>query len=77
MPNFFEPTGGGEALAFDDVLLLPGASEVLPADVDVSTRLTSTLELNLPIISAAMDTVTESKLAIAMAQGRRSRRNPS
>ncbi len=68
MPNFFEPASGGEALAFDDVLLLPGASEVLPADVDVSTRLTSTLDLNLPIISAAMDTVTESKLAIAMAQ---------
>jgi IMP dehydrogenase len=57
-----------EALAFDDVLLLPAASEVLPANADTRTRLTSEIELGIPIISAAMDTVTESRLAIAMAQ---------
>ena len=48
----------GEALTFDDVLLLPGASEVLPSEVDVSTRLTSKLRINIPFLSAAMDTVT-------------------
>jgi IMP dehydrogenase len=57
-----------EALTFDDVLLEPGASEVLPADVTTATRLTRTLALNIPLISAAMDTVTEARLAIAMAQ---------
>ncbi|MEP9352085.1 IMP dehydrogenase [Xanthobacter sp. KR7-65] len=57
-----------EALTFDDVLLQPGASEVMPGDVEVATRLTKTISLNLPILSAAMDTVTESRLAIAMAQ---------
>lgn len=57
-----------EALTFDDVLLTPGASEVMPGEVEVSTQLTRTISLNLPIISAAMDTVTESRLAIAMAQ---------
>jgi len=57
-----------EALTFDDVLLVPGHSEVLPSQVDVKTRLTSTISLNLPILSAAMDTVTEARLAIAMAQ---------
>ncbi len=57
-----------EALTFDDVLLKPGASEVMPGQVDVATRLTRTISLNLPIISAAMDTVTEARLAIAMAQ---------
>jgi IMP dehydrogenase len=57
-----------EALAFDDVLLTPAASKVLPCDVDTRTRLTSTIELGIPLVSAAMDTVTESKLAIAMAQ---------
>src|SRR3954470_1815957 len=57
-----------EALTFDDVLLVPGASEVLPAQVDTRTRLTKTVELGIPLISAAMDTVTESGLAIAMAQ---------
>ena len=55
-------------LTFDDVLLRPGASSVLPADVDVRTRLTGDVELNIPIISSAMDTVTEAPLAIAMAQ---------
>ena len=57
-----------EALTFDDVLLEPGASEVLPADVVTTTRLTRGIELNIPLISAAMDTVTEARLAIAMAQ---------
>ncbi|MEQ8405102.1 MAG: IMP dehydrogenase [Oceanicaulis sp.] len=57
-----------EGLTFDDVLLQPGSSEVLPADADVRTRLTSTIGLNIPILSAAMDTVTEAGLAIAMAQ---------
>jgi IMP dehydrogenase len=57
-----------EALTFDDVLLQPGHSRVQPSAVDVSTRLTRDIELHLPIISAAMDTVTEARLAIAMAQ---------
>ncbi|HJS80103.1 MAG TPA: IMP dehydrogenase [Vitreimonas sp.] len=57
-----------EALTFDDVLLEPGASEVLPADVSTKTRLTRGIGLNIPLISAAMDTVTEARLAIAMAQ---------
>ncbi|MDO8426814.1 MAG: IMP dehydrogenase, partial [Deltaproteobacteria bacterium] len=56
------------ALTFDDVLLEPAYSKVLPRDVDVSTRLTNEIRLNVPLISAAMDTVTESKLAIAIAQ---------
>ncbi len=57
-----------DALTFDDVLLEPGASEVLPADVSTATRLTRGIELNIPLISAAMDTVTDARLAIAMAQ---------
>ena len=57
-----------EALTFDDVLLLPGYSEVLPKDVSLKTRLTRDIELNIPLISAAMDTVTEARLAIGMAQ---------
>ncbi len=57
-----------EALTFDDVLLVPKASNVLPAQVDVHTRLTKSLSLGIPLISAAMDTVTEAPLAIAMAQ---------
>jgi len=56
------------ALTFDDVLLLPAESEVLPRDVDVSTRLTAKVRLNIPLLSSAMDTVTESLTAIAMAQ---------
>src|SRR5712691_1840838 len=56
------------ALTFDDVLLVPQHSTVLPTQVDVSTRLTRTIRLNVPLVSAAMDTVTESRLAIAMAQ---------
>ena len=66
MPNNHPPIA--EALAFDDVLLKPAASSVLPADVDVRTRLTRRINLNIPLISAAMDTVTESRLAITMAQ---------
>jgi IMP dehydrogenase len=57
-----------ETLTFDDVLLLPAKSDVLPAGVDVTTRLSRNVRLNIPMVSAAMDTVTESRLAIAMAQ---------
>lgn len=57
-----------EALTFDDVLLLPGYSEVVATDVSLRTRLTKEISLNLPLVSAAMDTVTEARLAIAMAQ---------
>jgi IMP dehydrogenase len=57
-----------EALTFDDVLLVPAYSEVLPREVDLSTRLTRQIRLNLPLVSAAMDTVTEARLAIAIAQ---------
>lgn len=57
-----------DALTFDDVLLQPGASEILPAQADVRTKLTREIALNIPLISSAMDTVTEARLAIAMAQ---------
>ncbi|MDZ7346287.1 MAG: IMP dehydrogenase, partial [candidate division KSB1 bacterium] len=57
-----------EGYTFDDVLLIPNKSEVLPAQVDVSTRLTRKIRLNIPIVSAAMDTVTESEQAIALAR---------
>ena len=57
-----------DALTFDDVLLVPGYSEVLPNQVSLKTRLTRGIELNIPLISAAMDTVTEARLAIALAQ---------
>ncbi|WP_132807827.1 IMP dehydrogenase [Tepidamorphus gemmatus] len=59
---------GNVALTFDDVLLRPGHSTVMPGEVDTSTRLTRTIRLNIPVLSAAMDTVTEARLAIAMAQ---------
>ncbi|MBT8074808.1 MAG: IMP dehydrogenase, partial [Xanthomonadales bacterium] len=58
----------GEALTFDDVSLIPSYSDVMPKDVSLQTRLTTELSLNIPLISAAMDTVTEARLAIAMAQ---------
>ena len=58
----------GEGLTYDDVLLIPAYSEVLPRDVDISTLLSRNIPMNIPILSAAMDTVTESHMAIAMAQ---------
>ncbi|RLA29142.1 MAG: IMP dehydrogenase, partial [Gammaproteobacteria bacterium] len=57
-----------EALTFDDVLLQPDYSDVLPREVSLSTKLTAEITLNIPLLSAAMDTVTESNLAIALAQ---------
>ena len=59
-----------EYLTFDDVMLLPAYSEVLPAEVDVRSRLTRSLPLNIPVLSAAMDTVTESEMAIAYSAAR-------
>jgi len=58
----------GEGLTFDDVLLMPGYSQVLPRDVDIKTKLTKDITLNVPLLSAAMDTVTESTLAMALAR---------
>lgn len=58
----------GEGLTFDDVLLMPAYSQVLPRDVDIKTRLTKSITLNIPMLSAAMDTVTEAQLAIALAR---------
>ena len=58
----------GKALTFDDVLLVPAFSQVLPRDTSLSTRFSRNIELNLPLVSAAMDTVTEARLAIAIAQ---------
>ena len=57
-----------EALTFDDVTLVPKYSEILPSEVDTSIKLTDTLKLNIPLLSSAMDTVTESKMAIAIAK---------
>jgi len=57
-----------EALTFDDVLLVPGASSVLPTEADTRTRVTKSIALNIPLLSSAMDTVTEARMAIAMAQ---------
>lgn len=58
----------GEGLTYDDVLLIPSYSQVLPREVDISSQFTRNLRINVPIVSAAMDTVTESKMAIAMAR---------
>ena len=57
-----------KALTFDDVLLVPQLSSILPKDVNICSRLTQNIQLNIPLISAAMDTVTESRMAIAMAR---------
>jgi len=66
--NVFHSKIVAEGITFDDVLLIPGESNVLPADVDLSTKLTKKIKLNIPIMSAAMDTVTESRMAIAIAR---------
>jgi len=58
----------GEGLTFDDVLLVPAYSQILPRDVSIKTMLTKKITLNVPMLSAAMDTVTEAKLAIALAR---------
>ena len=58
----------GEGLTYDDVMLIPAYSEILPGQVSIKTKLTRNIELNSPIVSAAMDTVTESSMAIAIAQ---------
>ncbi len=64
----WEEKFGAQSLTFDDVLLIPAASSVLPAEVSTRTRLTNSIELGIPIVSAAMDTVTEARLAIALAR---------
>src|SRR6476620_4670811 len=64
----FERKFGKEGLTFDDVLLVPAESRVLPNDVSTLTRLTPRISLNIPLISAEMDTVTEARLAIALAR---------
>ena len=66
--NSFSDRFIGEGLTFDDVLVVPAESSVLPADVDISTRLTKKVSLNIPVMSAAMDTVTEERMAIAVAR---------
>ncbi|MEA3450873.1 MAG: IMP dehydrogenase, partial [Bacteroidota bacterium] len=63
--SFLKEKIAEEALTFDDVLLVPAYSEVLPRDVEVNTKFSKNIELNMPIVSAAMDTVTESAMAIA------------
>ena len=68
MSKIIDTATGALALTFDDVLLQPGHSEVMPGETDVRARIAGDIELNVPILSAAMDTVTESRLAIAMAQ---------
>ena len=68
MARIIETATGVEALTFDDVLLQPAHSEVMPGDADIRTRIAGDIDLNIPILSAAMDTVTEARLAIAMAQ---------
>ena len=64
----FNEKFGKEGLTYDDVLLVPAESHVLPADIDTSTQLTASIRLNVPLITAAMDTVTETRMAIAIAR---------
>ena len=66
--GIFEEKIMSEGLTFDDVLLIPQKSDVIPADINLETRLTNKIKLNIPLMSAAMDTVTESELAIVMAR---------
>ena len=66
--SFIEDRVLTEGLTFDDVLLVPAYSEVLPREVDITTRFSRNIRLNIPIVSAAMDTVTEAPLAIALAR---------
>ncbi|SMH40392.1 IMP dehydrogenase [Mesorhizobium australicum] len=68
MAKIIETATGAQALTFDDVLLQPGHSDVMPGETDVRTRIAGDIDLNIPILSAAMDTVTEARLAISMAQ---------
>ena len=68
MTSSLSALDSGVALTFDDVLLVPGPSDVMPGQVDVSTQLTKSVRLSIPLLSSAMDTVTEARLAIAMAQ---------
>ncbi|TCU18963.1 IMP dehydrogenase [Rhizobium sullae] len=68
MARIIETATGADALTFDDVLLQPGHSEVMPGQTNIATRIATDFDLNIPILSSAMDTVTESRLAIAMAQ---------
>src|SRR4028118_338843 len=67
-PDALPPRFAGEGLTFDDVLLVPRRSLVHPSETDVRTRLTRTIDLAIPLIAAAMDTVTESRMAITMAR---------
>ena len=68
LEKIYEDRFIGEGLTFDDVLLVPAESDVLPADVDLRTKLTNKIALNVPVMSAAMDTVTEYRMAIAVAR---------
>jgi IMP dehydrogenase len=68
MSRMLDPSSFPEAFTFDDVLLKPGHSEILPSDADVRSRVTRSIKVNLPLLASAMDTVTESRMAIAMAQ---------
>ena len=68
LENIYADRFIGEGLTFDDVLLVPAESDVLPADVDLTTKLTNKVKLNVPVMSAAMDTVTEYRMAIAIAR---------